>query len=540
MHRNPLDEAVDVGADADAGGTHVGIMPEVGQNGRVSSNRVPWVPAGILAGVAGLATSYACAMVLTIRESPVVAVAELVIRLTPGPVTEWAIDLLGRADKPVLVGGILLVLLGVFALAGRLARRGWWLAVTVWFVLAALGLVAVLLQPGAGVVDILPVAAGLLTWLTVHAALTNPLERTGQRPDLADRERRVFLLVAGAIAVASAGIAVAGRLVGSGRRHVEDSRRLLRIDGVTRRPPPPAATLGLEGISPWQTPNDHFYLIDTTIAVPTIEPKDWSLRIHGMVDRPITLSYADLVGRRITESWVTLTCVSNEVGGGLVGNARWSGVRIADLLAEAGVQDGADCVRQTSHDGWDCATPLGALTDERDAMLAVAMNGRPLPIEHGFPVRTVVPGLYGYVSATKWVVDLEVTRFDRVEAYWTSKGWAEEGPIKISSRIDVPRAGAEVRAGTVSVGGVAWHQHTGIAEVEVSLDGGPWTRAELGEVPSVDTWVQWALSLEVPEGDHVLTVRAVGRDGVTQTSVRRDVVPDGATGWHSVDFSATA
>ena len=516
-------------------------MPEVRQNGAVRSSRGPWVLAGVVAGLAGLATSYAAAMVLTIREAPVVAVAEQVIRLTPGAVVERAIDVLGPADKPVLVLGIVVVLLGAFALAGAQARRGWWRALVVWCVLAAIGLVAVQLQRGAGPADVLPVAVGLVTWVAVHAALTDPLRRRERQPEApVDPERRTFLLVAGAVALASAGIAVAGRLVGSGRRHVEVSRRLLRIDGVTRRTPPPAATLGLAGITPWQTPNEDFYLIDTTIAVPTIEPEDWSLRIHGMVDRELTLSFTELVAREITEAWITLNCVSNEVGGDLVGNARWSGVRVADLLAEAGVREGADCVLQTSHDGWTCATPLSTLTDHRDAMLAVAMNGKPLPIEHGFPVRTIVPGLYGYVSATKWVVDLEVSRFDEVEGYWTSKGWSAQGPVKIASRIDVPGAGAEVSAGKVSVGGVAWHQHTGIAAVEVSLDGGSWQEAQLGQAPSVDTWVQWALTLDVPEGDHVLAVRAVGRDGEVQTSVRRDVVPDGATGWHTVDFTATA
>ena len=275
-------------------------------------------------------------------------------------------------------------------------------------------------------------------------------------------------MVAGAVSVAAVGIAVAGRLVGAGRRHVEVSRRLLRIPGVTRRQAPASTSVGLAGITPWETPNEDFYLIDTTIAKPTIEPEEWSLRIHGMVDRELTLSYSDLVSRRMTQSWITLNCVSNEVGGGLVGNARWSGIRIADLLAGLGVSDDADCVLQTSHDGWTCATPLEALTDDRDAMLAVAMNGRPLPIEHGFPVRTIVPGLYGYVSATKWVVDLEVSTFAESTGYWTTKGWSAEGPVKIASRIDVPRSGDDVAAGPVSFGGVAWHQHTGIDFVEVA------------------------------------------------------------------------
>ncbi|WP_307807947.1 molybdopterin-dependent oxidoreductase [Nocardioides xinjiangensis] len=504
----------------------------------MTTRRPLWALAGVLAGLAGLATSYATAMVLTIRESPVVAVAELVIRLTPGPVAERAIAVLGHLDKPVLIAGVLVLLLACFAWAGVLARRAWWPPILVWLVLAAVGLVAVTVQRGAGPVDALPVAVGLVTWITLHSALTDALDRARRRPELESHERRVFVMVAGVVAVATVGIAVAGRLVGAGRRHVEVSRRLLRIPGVTRREPPAATSLGLPGIAPWQTPTADFYRIDTAIALPTIEPDEWSLRIHGMVDRELTLTYSDLVRRQVTESWITLSCVSNEVGGGLVGNARWSGVRIADLLAGLGVSSGADCVLQTSHDGWTCVTPLEVLTDDRDAMLAVAMNGRPLPIEHGFPVRTVVPGLYGYVSATKWVVDLEVSTFARSTGYWTGKGWSALGPVKIASRIDVPRAGDEVAAGSVSFGGVAWHQHTGVASVEVQLDGGEWQAAQLGQVPSVDTWVQWALTLDVDEGDHEVRVRAVGKDGETQTSVVRAPDPDGATGWHTVGFSA--
>jgi DMSO/TMAO reductase YedYZ molybdopterin-dependent catalytic subunit len=504
----------------------------------MTTRRPPWALAGVVAGLAGLATSYATAMVLTIRESPVVAVAELVIRLTPGPVAERAIAVLGHFDKPFLVGVVLLILLACFAGAGLLERRGWWRPILVWIALACIGLVAVMAQRGAGPVDALPVAVGLVTWVTLHSALADALHRGIRRPELESHERRVFLMVTGVVSVAAVGIAVAGRFVGAGRRHVEVSRRLLRIPGVTRREAPPATSLGLSGIAPWQTPNEDFYRIDTAIALPTIEPDDWSLRIHGLVDRELTLSYSDLVRRQVTESWITLSCVSNEVGGGLVGNARWSGVRIADLLAGLGVSDEADCVLQTAHDGWTCATPLEVLTDDRDAMLAVAMNGRPLPIEHGFPVRTVVPGLYGYVSATKWVVDLEVTTFARDAGYWTDKGWSALGPVKIASRIDVPRSGAEVPAGSFSFGGVAWHQHTGIASVEVQVDGGEWVQAELAEVPTVDTWVQWAVTLEVAEGDHEARVRATGKDGETQTSVVRAPDPDGATGWHTVEFSA--
>ncbi|WP_241005316.1 molybdopterin-dependent oxidoreductase [Nocardioides sp. zg-1228] len=504
----------------------------------MTARRPHWMLAGVVAGLAGLATSYATAMVLTIREAPLVAVAELVIRLTPGPVAEAAISVLGQFDKTFLVLVILLLLLVCFAVAGLLARGGWYRPLLVWLPLAAVGLAAVLTQRQASAVDTLPVAVGLLTWVTLHSALTDALERGRRRPDLESRERRVFLMVAGAVSVAALGIAVAGRVVGAGRRKVEASRRLLRIPGVTRREAPADTSVGLAGIAPWQTPNEDFYLIDTTIAKPVIEPEEWSLRIHGLVERELTLDFSSLVARRMTESWITLSCVSNEIGGGLVGNARWSGVRIADLLDGLGVSPEADCVLQTSHDGWTCATPLEALTDDRDALLAVAMNGRPLPIEHGFPVRTIVPGLYGYVSATKWVVDLEVSTFARSTGYWTTKGWSSEGPVKIASRIDVPRAGAEVEAGPVSFGGVAWHQHTGIESVEVQVDGGPWTPAELGRVPSADTWVQWAATIDVPEGDHEVRVRATGKDGQTQTSVVRSPDPDGATGWHTVDFRA--
>jgi hypothetical protein len=230
--------------------------------------------------------------------------------------------------------------------------------------------------------------------------------------------------------------------------------------------------------------------------------------------------------------------VSNEVGGDLIGNAWWSGVRVADLLAEAGVRARADAVLQTSEDGWTCGTPLEVLTDDRNAMLAIAMNGEPLPLDHGFPVRTVVPGLFGYVSATKWLVDLEVTRFDRFTAYWTDRGWSARGPVKTQSRIDVPRGGADVATGTLRIGGSAWAQHTGVARVEYRLDGAEWQQADLARVPNADTWVQWTGTVEVGPGEHVLVVRATDRSGYTQTPVRRNVVPDGATGWHTVEFHA--
>ena len=508
-----------------------------------------------MAGAAGLATSYFVAMVMTIRESPVVAVAELVIRLTPGFVAEKAIQVLGYADKPFLVTMVLLVTTALFAYAGWLAARAWWAPSIVYGALAVLAGAAVLSQRGATGGDLLPVAVGLVTWLITLSLLTEPMRRAvradaamaaGEAPaegragePIGTTTRRIVLVRGAVIGVVAVTAGLVGKVVGQGRRHVEETRRLLRLDRATQPVVPAAARIGVDGISPWMTPSADFYRIHTAIVVPTIEPVNWQLRIHGLVDKELLISYEDLVSRRFTESWITLNCVSNPVGGQLIGNAWWSGVRIADLLAEAGVQPGADAVLQTSDDGWTCGTPLAALTDGRDALLAVAMNGEPLPIDHGFPVRSIVPGLYGYVSATKWVVDYEVTRFDKIEAYWTRRGWGEFGPVKMSSRVEVPRSGADVPAGEVTFGGTAWAQHTGISAVEIAIDGGAWQPAVIAETPSVDTWVQWAATVTVAPGDHIVRVRATDANGRVQTGVERDVLPDGATGWHAQDFTAT-
>jgi DMSO/TMAO reductase YedYZ molybdopterin-dependent catalytic subunit len=513
--------------------------------------RSAWSLAGLVAGLAGVAVSYAVAMAMSIRDSPVVAVAELVIRATPGAAAEGAIGVLGTWDKPVLVVVILVFLAGVFAWAGRLAAHSWWAPVAVYLALATAGVVAVTTQPSASPLAFLPVALGFVTWVVVLSLLADPLRRldpaagaadesTGGPDGVALATRRGFLLRAGAIAAVSVVVTGVGRVVGAGRRQVEETRRLLRLPGVTEPVLPRGVRAGVAGITPWETPSDDFYRVHTAIVVPSIEPRNWRLRIHGLVDTPLEIGFDDLLARERTEAWVTLNCVSNRVGGDLIGNAWWSGVRVADLLAEAGVRPGADAVLQTSDDGWTCGTPLAALTDDRDALLAVAMNGEPLPIDHGFPVRMVVPGLYGYVSACKWLVDLEVTRFDDIEAYWVGKGWAEQAPVKIASRVDVPRSGSDVPGDApVVFGGVAWEQHTGIEGVEIAVDGGDWQPCTLASVPSVDTWVQWSTSLPLDPGDHTVRVRATSKGGQVQTGVEQDVLPDGATGWHSVDFTVS-
>jgi DMSO/TMAO reductase YedYZ molybdopterin-dependent catalytic subunit len=511
----------------------------MGEHGGVTAApRTQHALLGLVVGLAGLAVSHAVTMLLTLRATPLVAVAEAIIEITPGPLAETLIALTGEYDKPILVAGVFLGLLALSAWAGALTQRGVGLAAGVFVGLGAIGAVAVWTRPGASVYDVMPVVAGTVTWVVVLPILHDQLLKQ-YREHEPDQARRRFLVTAGAVAVAAVVAGAVGQVAGAARRSVETARTLLRLP-VRAGTVPDGAETGVEGVAPWRTPNADFYRIDTALVVPSVDPTGWRLRVHGLVERELVLTYEDLVERELTEDWVTLCCVSNEVGGDLVGNAWWSGVRVADVLAEAGVRPGADAVLQTSEDGWTCGTPLEVLTDDRNAMLAVAMNGEPLPLQHGFPVRMVVPGLYGYVSATKWLVDLEVSRFADFTAYWTSRGWAERAPVKTSSRIDVPRPGAEVGAGGVRVGGVAWAQHTGIERVEYRLDGGAWTEADLARVPNVDTWVQWSATVAVSAGRHTLAVRATDRSGATQTGVQRGVLPDGATGWHTVDFTARA
>lgn len=513
----------------------------------MTTPRGAWLLSGVLAGLAGLATSHAAAMLLTIRATPVVAIGEMVIRLTPGPVVELAIRTLGQRDKPVLMGGIFVLTFLAFAWTGMLARRSWWAPLLVYVALAAIAAVAVLWRPGAMGLDVFPVVIGFVTWVIALSVLTDPWQRMQHhvvneedrnRPDIATSSRRSFLGRTALVGAATLAFGLVGNAFGRGRREVEETRRLLKLP-ITRHAAFAGTSVGVDGVEPWRTPNGDFYRIHTALVVPSIAPKDWELRIHGLVDRELTLSYQDLLDREITEAWITLNCVSNSVGGDLIGNAWWSGVRLATLLEEAGVQPGADAVLQTSHDGWNCGTPLAALTDDRNSMLAIGMNGVPLPIDHGFPVRTVVPGLYGYVSACKWVVEMEVTRFDQIEAFWTQRGWSERGPVKLASRIDAPRGGDDLDAGTIRIGGSAWAQHTGVKLVEYSLDEGPWIEAGLGRVPNVDTWVQWVAELEVEPGDHTLAVRATDANGNTQTSDEAPPEPNGATGWHTIEFEVS-
>ncbi len=513
--------------------------------------RLWWAAAGVAAGLAGLGTGYLVSALMNLRLTPVSAVAELVVAVAPDAAANNR-DL-GAADKPLLVAGIYVIVLLAFAGTGLLARRAWWPPVVGFGVVAVIGIVASLDAADSQATDAAPVLIGFAVMVVALSVLSERLrtiEALTDRQRLSQpyvRSRRSFLGTAAAVLGVAALAGIAGNLKGGSRRAVEEARRTLSGTDTSGASPlrlavttpqvPSDASVGVDGVASWMTPSDNFYLIDTTFSKPAITPSEWSLRIHGMVDQEITLTYDDLVERELLEGWVTLNCVSNTVGGDLIGNAWWSGVALAPILAEAGIQDGADAILQTSQDGWNCATPVETVMDGRNAMLALYMNGEPLPVEHGFPVRTIVPGLYGYVSGTKWVVDMELTRFDAVDAFWTQRGWGELGPVKMASRIDVPSSGATVAAGDVVLAGAAWDQHTGIEGVEVAVDGGPWTAAELAGSPSDDSWTQWRLVAPLGSGKHRARVRGINKDGVSQTGAYADVLPDGATGWHEISFT---
>jgi DMSO/TMAO reductase YedYZ molybdopterin-dependent catalytic subunit len=492
------------------------------------------IATGILAATAAIAASEGLSAILNLRESPVLAVGQTVIKLTPGPIAEKIISVVQHADKPLAVTSVVIAILLLGGLVGA-----WWRTRRV---LAVLGIAALVVVASAAVLSRPHGSAkGVMVCIIAGAIVAGVLELLQrERPDLEPgMARRTFLRTIGIVVVATAVVGGASEALASRRRRrasLERVRAGLRLP-ASKISAPSGVDLGIKGQAPWLTPNNDFYRIDTAISPPLIDPAEWTLRIHGMVDKELTLTYQDLLDRGLEDHWITICCVSNEVGGNLIGNTVWGGVAIKRILEEVGIKDGADALLSTSDDGWTCGTPLAALTDGRDAILALTMNGEPLPIAHGFPVRQVVPGLYGYVSATKWVTEWEVTRFADFQAYWTRNGWGERGPIKTEARIDLPRG--DVSAGPVTVAGVAWQQHTGINGVEVRIDGGEWQKATLAKVPSVDTWVQWSWQWPAGKGDHTIEARATNRKGVPQTDAVADVLPDGATGYPGIRVSVT-
>ena len=500
-----------------------------------------WV-AGVGAVAFGAGLGELLAALIAPASGPFVAVGGTLIDLAPPWAKDTAIALFGTADKIALLVGIALVVLALAALAGWLeARRPPWGRVVV-LAFGTVGAVVAMTRPDAGALSWLPsafagaVGAIALWWLIRRlrpddAPLTDPAP-PGTRPESAPSRRSFLAWSAGA---AAAGIlaAVAASAMRATDAALTAIKAVVLPTPAAKAPPVPAtAELDIPGLAPVVTPNDEFYRIDTALLVPRVDPAEWSLRIHGMVAEEVVLRWDELLGLPLEESFTTLACVSNEVGGSLIGNALWLGYPVRELLARARPAPGADMVLSRSIDGFTASTPLEALTDDRNAILAVGMNGEPLPADHGFPVRMVVPGLYGYVSATKWITELKVTTFAADEAYWTPRGWSERGPIKLQSRIDVPRRAQGLKAGDTVIAGVAWQQGVGIEAVEVQIDDDDWRPAELATAISDDTWVQWSLPWKAEAGDHLLRCRATNRDGEVQTSERARPAPNGASGWH--------
>ncbi|MFE9808944.1 sulfite oxidase [Streptomyces sp. NPDC005548] len=524
---------------------------------------------GFLAGFAALATAELVSALVRPEAGPIVAVGGAAIDRTPPAVKDWAIRHFGTNDKLVLQLGILVVLalfagvLGAFAVRHRCAGAAGVL------LFGVIGGAAALSRPDStSWTDALPSVVGalcgaaLLYVLVGRLTVARPASSApdpqpdenhsaatvgAAAPAVASREsgwdRRGFIIAATAAAAASAGAGALGRSLNGDRGQdavASRDRLVLPAASSLARPTPGGAQLRIPGISPFVTPNGDFYRVDTALVVPKVDATAWRLKIHGKgVTRPMTFTFDDLLRRELIERNVTLTCVSNEVGGPYVGNARWIGVRLADLLAECGVRPPskggpADQLVARSVDGMTIGSPVDDVMDGRDAMLAVGMNGRPLPFEHGFPVRMLVPGLYGYVSACKWIKDIELTTFDAYDPYWVKRKWARRAPINTESRIDTPKPFARPKAGTVMVAGVAWAQHRGIDKVEVRVDDGAWQEARLASEDTVDTWRQWSFPWHATSGGHTLTVRATDRTGRVQTAKRTQTIPDGASGRHSV------
>ncbi len=476
--------------------------------------------------------------------SPFVAVGNWVRDLSPHPVTEWAKQTFGTADKLVLFIGVTVVILALTVAAGLLSRTRSWPGVTIAAALGVVGFVAVLSRPDLGQLGVAAPAASmvvaLVTFTWLHAkALAWTAEDALPGRDRHGTERRAFLRASAGVVIGAGAVGGVGQIIAT-RVDVERSRAAVgRLRPASPAPALPAdADFARDGSARFITANRDFYRIDTALTLPRVSAEDWRLTIHGLVDRTVEFSFSDIRNRRLIERPVTLACVSNEVGGGLISNANFIGVPLRELLLEAGVKPGADQLFSTSTDGFTAGTPVEALLDEkRGALLAIGMNGEPLPQEHGFPARMVVPGLYGYISATKWVVDMELTTFADKQGYWIPRGWSTKAPVKTQSRFDNPQDGSNLAAGKNTVAGTAWAQTIGVEAVEVRVDDEQWRPARLSTEVDLNTWRMWRVELDLAPGEHRLQVRATDATGYTQTDAEAPPAPNGATGWHTISVT---
>ncbi|MET3932535.1 DMSO/TMAO reductase YedYZ molybdopterin-dependent catalytic subunit [Arthrobacter sp. OAP107] len=503
--------------------------------------------AGVAAAAVVLSVAELVGAFFTARATPLIALGSTFIDFTPPWLKDFAVETFGTNDKAALFVGMGLTILVLACVLGVVAYRRWSLGAAGVLFMGAVIVAGVVTRAGVRPLDAVPTLVGTAAGLVVLRLLVprlwrlrafpdSPADVAAKEPERPATSRRAFFAATGLTAAAAGIAATGGRLLSAARSNVAQARESLRLPAPAR--PAAAVPAGVQsatpGVTPWLTPGKDFYRIDTALSVPEIRAEEWELRVHGLVEQEVRLTFQDLLGADLIESHVTLTCVSNPVGGNLAGNAKWLGLPIREVLKRARPTAGADMVLSTSIDGFSASTPLEVLQDDRDAMLAIGMNGEPLPLEHGYPVRMVVPGLYGFVSATKWVVDLEVTRFADSKAYWTQRGWSERGPIKTMARVEVPKSFATVPAGKVPIGGTAWAQTRGITKVDVQIDEGGWTAAVLSDEASVDTWRQWSFTWDAKPGPHYIKVRATDGSGEVQTEKRADPVPDGASGWQSV------
>jgi DMSO/TMAO reductase YedYZ molybdopterin-dependent catalytic subunit len=496
---------------------------------RLTGSLVGLASAGVSIGIAELIAAFSGP-----RSAPVIAVGGVVIDHTPLWLKEFATKTFGLHDKTALQTGTLIILAVFAAVIGVYALRDIRIGYAGIAFFGLLGAAAAWSRPGLGFGSVFPSLIGAGAGAATMAVLLHGWRPP--HPDLATNAGRRSVMIGSVVAIAGAFVAeLLGRQLGE-RKNVSAARAAITLPTPSASASAPALPpdTAVNGQTTFVTPNEDFYRIDTAFAVPQVDPTTWTLKIHGRVNKPITLTYADLLKRPMIERYITLCCVSNDVGGNLIGNALFLGTPLKDLLEEAGPQAGADQVVGRSVDGFTAGSPTAVLLDGRDAMLAIGMNGQPLPVEHGFPVRVVVPGLYGYVSATKWITELEVTSFDAFDAYWVPRGWSAMGPIKTESRIDTPGDGSTKNAGSVVIAGVAWAQHRGISKVEVQVDNGPWAEATLAATVSSDTWREWNYPWPATRGTHKVRVRATDATGATQTSDLADPAPNGASGWHTI------
>jgi DMSO/TMAO reductase YedYZ molybdopterin-dependent catalytic subunit len=509
---------------------------------------------GALAAAVALGVGELVAAISEDGQSLVISVDNWIIQITPGDAARTGIDTFGSADKPLLIWGTVVIALFLGALLGRLTLKRTWVGGVGFGIFALIGALAgradELAPVGASITAALIAgAAGAATlygllFIAGHSPLDSPpVDVVGEnmaaraepmeRPTELYASRRAFFGWAGAAGVVAAGSAGLSRSV-RGPSAAQVAREEVMLTGGSGTALPVGLESEVEGLSRLVTPNETFYRIDTALIVPQVDPDHWVLSVTGLVDEPYELNYTDLLDMADYESDVTLSCVSNEVGGRLVGNARWQGVRLSDILERAGVRPEAEQVVGRSVDGWDAGFPIELAFDGRPTMVAIGMNGEPLPINHGFPARLVVAGIYGYVSATKWLSEIELTTWDGFDGYWVPRGWSKLGPIKTESRIDVPRNRETLSAGTQPVAGVAWAGDRGVEAVEISVDEGPWLEAQLSNELAKTSWRQWVVEWDAEPGDHRIQVRATDGDDETQTEERVRPDPDGATGWHTI------